>query len=80
MVLLGGLAAHFFVALLEAVDTTCGVHDFLLARVERMASCTNVSTKRSACGASLYDIAASTANVTNGIFGVDAKTHRMISE
>jgi hypothetical protein len=73
--LLGG--EGFGSALLEFVHATGGVHEFLLARVKRMADVANANDNRGLGGTRLDHIAAGATNFRVHIFGMYVRLHKM---
>ena len=68
---LSNLAVTFFVA----IDTSCGVNQFLLAGVKRVAGGTDLGVDLFSCGACLECITAQTLDGNLGIFRVNAFFH-----
>ncbi len=63
----------------EALDPTGGVHHFLLAREERVASRANIDRERTAGRTGVVDRTASAGNRRNFVLWVDARFHISIS-
>ena len=69
------------VLLAEFIDAAAGIHNFLLARVERMAIGANFDLQIMADGrAGLELIAAGTSDCDDFIFGMDAGFHRNLDK
>jgi hypothetical protein len=67
------------VFLTEALDAACGIDNFLLARVKRMASGTDFNMQRFTAGRSrLERVAATTRHFDLGVLRVDAFFHGLI--
>ena len=73
--LLNGILFVEIVALLEAVNTSAGIDELLLAREKRMALGANINTKILLGRGSLDNLAASTTDRCFLILGMDALFH-----
>src|SRR3954470_11431207 len=73
LTLVGGAGASL--AALEAVDATAGVHDLLLARVERVAVGADLDVDLGLRGSGVEVVATRTGDVRNDVLGVDSGLH-----
>lgn len=67
------------VATSELVDLTCGIHDFLLAGVERMACGTYFDAQiSSCCGTGLERVSAAASDLNLVVLGMDFRFHSFL--
>lgn len=74
MLCLGGVL-HPAVFAIEFLHSSCGIHESLLSREERVAARTDLDMDRPLCGAGLIDGTARARNRTRNVFRMDILFH-----